>query len=175
MPLDFDSLYRDHARDLHRFALFLSGDAARADDLVAETFVRLWSARERLDLGTVRGYLFAITRNLFLAERRRARPTVELDGEGAAELADRRPSPETEAGDRAELRATLAALQTLPEVDRAALVMHVDGGLPYEEIAAALAITPGAARVKVHRARLKLAAARDGQANRRTLSKENPR
>ena len=98
---------------------------------------------------------------------------VRLVG-GELELRDRQPSPEARAGDRAALRSTLAALQRLPEVDRTALLMHVDGGLPYEEIAAALAISPGTARVKVHRARLKLAAARDGDGAPTDLTKENP-
>jgi len=49
--------------------LFLSGDAALADDILSETFIRLWYARGRVDLTTVNGYLFAIARNLFLAER----------------------------------------------------------------------------------------------------------
>jgi RNA polymerase sigma-70 factor (ECF subfamily) len=53
-----------------------------------------------------------------------------------------------------------AALRQLPEVDRAALLMRAEDGLPYEEIAAALGLSVAAARVKVHRARLKLAAAR---------------
>ena len=43
--VDFSELYRTHAGDVYRFALFLSGDAAAADDIVSETFVRLWHAR----------------------------------------------------------------------------------------------------------------------------------
>ena len=53
----------------------------------------------------------------------------------------------------------LAALQTLPEIDRAAVLLRAEEGLSYEEVAAALGISSGAARVKVHRARLKLAEA----------------
>ena len=156
MPaVDFGGLYRQYAGDVHRFALYLSGDAALADDLVSEAFVRVWTARERVDLTTVRGYLFTIARNLLLQERRRHRPTAALD----VALADRGPGPETLALARGELRATLAALQTLPEIDRAALLMRADDGLSYEEIAAALGLSAGAARVKVHRARLRLAEA----------------
>jgi len=153
--IDVAGLYRAHSADLHRFLLFLSGDPALADDLVAETFIRLWNARTRVDLATVRGYLFTIARNLLLQERRRHRPTAALD----VALADRGPGPETLALARGELRATLAALQTLPEIDRAALLMRADDGLSYEEIAAALGLSAGAARVKVHRARLRLAEA----------------
>jgi RNA polymerase sigma-70 factor (ECF subfamily) len=54
----------------------------------------------------------------------------------------------------------LAALQALPEIDRAAVLMRAEEGMSYEEIAAALGISLPAAKVKVHRARLKLAEAR---------------
>ena len=64
------------------------------------------------------------------------------------------------AGAKAELQVVLEALQTLPEIDRAALLMRAEDGMPYEEIASALGVSPVAARVKVHRARLKLAKAR---------------
>jgi RNA polymerase sigma-70 factor (ECF subfamily) len=50
-------------------------------------------------------------------------------------------------------------LADLPEVDRAALLMRAVGQLSYEETAAALGLSVGAARVRVHRARARLAAA----------------
>jgi RNA polymerase sigma-70 factor (ECF subfamily) len=53
----------------------------------------------------------------------------------------------------------MAALQTLPEIDRAAVLLRAEEGMSYDEVAAALGISPVAARVKVHRARLKLAKA----------------
>jgi RNA polymerase sigma-70 factor (ECF subfamily) len=55
----------------------------------------------------------------------------------------------------------LAGLQDLPETDRAALLMRSLDEMPYEEIAAALKITVTAARVKVHRSRVRLMAARN--------------
>jgi RNA polymerase sigma-70 factor, ECF subfamily len=69
---DFSDLYRTYAGDVHRFALFLSGDPALADDIVSETFIRLWHARARVDVATVKGYLLTIARNLFLDGRRHA-------------------------------------------------------------------------------------------------------
>jgi DNA-directed RNA polymerase specialized sigma24 family protein len=44
-----------------------------ADDILSETFIRLWHARDRVHLTTVKSYLLAIARNLFLADRRLAR------------------------------------------------------------------------------------------------------
>ena len=154
--MDFSSLYRTYARDVHRFALFLSGDPALADDIVSETFVRVWKARARVDLTTVKAYLLAIARNLFLEHRRRAERTTVLD----EQMVDRRPGPHERADARAELRAVMTSLQGLPEVDRAALLMRIDSAMSYDEIARALGLTVSAAKVKVHRARQRLAAAR---------------
>lgn len=44
---DLGEVYRNHAHDLRRFALYLSGNAALADDLVAEAFFRAWTVRKR--------------------------------------------------------------------------------------------------------------------------------
>jgi RNA polymerase sigma-70 factor (ECF subfamily) len=151
--VDFAGLYREHARDVHRFALFLSGDPALAEDLVSEAFVRVWTAKERVELTTVRGYLFAIVRNLFLQNVSRTRREAPLDDRIAAD----RPGPEDRAAGHSDLRAVLAALAAVPEVDRAAVLMRAGDELTYEEIARALGISVAAARVKVHRTRLKLA------------------
>jgi RNA polymerase sigma-70 factor, ECF subfamily len=153
---DFAGIYAAHARDLRRFALYLSGDAALADDLVSEAFVRAWTVRERVELPTVRAYLFTIVRNLFLHHVRDERRHEPLDP-GAP---DGRPGPEERASDQRDLAVVLSALRALPEIDRAALLMRADEQVSYEEISAALGITVTAAKVKVHRARLKLAEAR---------------
>jgi RNA polymerase sigma-70 factor (ECF subfamily) len=153
--IDFGGVYGAYARDLRRFAVYLSGDGALADDLVSEAFFRAWTARNRVRLPTVRAYLFAIVRNLFLQHLRHQRHRAPL-----ADAADDRPGPEDRASDRSELRVVLAALAGFHEVDRAALLMRADEGLSYEEIAVALGISVTTAKVKVHRARLKLAEAR---------------
>ena len=154
IPLaDFAELYRDHAHAVHRFALFLSGDPAMADDLTSEAFVRVWTARSRVDLSTVRGYLFAIVRNLHLQELRRERRHAPIDDR----IATGEAGPEERASDRSTMRAVLAALDTLSHVDRTAVLMRAGDGLPYEEIARVLEISVAAAKVKVHRARLRLA------------------
>jgi DNA-directed RNA polymerase specialized sigma24 family protein len=62
--IDFDALYVRHARNVFRFALSLSGNHAMVEDITSETFVRVWSARDRVDLPTVIGYLMTIARHL---------------------------------------------------------------------------------------------------------------
>ena len=53
----------------------------------------------------------------------------------------------------------LGALGSMPEGERSALLLRIDHDLSYEEIARALGISPGAVKVRIHRARRRLAGA----------------
>lgn len=145
---DLSALYRQHASDVFRFAMHLTRDRHEAEDITSETFVRAWAAPDRIRVATVKGYLFTIARNLWLQRLRRTRRHVEL----SEELVAPGPDPGHRAEQAAEVEAVLAKLTTLPEVDRSALWLRAEG-LAYEEIARALDLSVGAARVKVHRAR----------------------
>jgi len=149
---DFSALYRKYAPDVFRFALYLSGNRSQAEDITSETFVRVWTSPETIELATVKGYLFTIARNLFLHGLREKSRHSALD----RELPDLQAGPHERAEQKEEVRAMLAALQKLPEIDRAALLMRALDGLPYEEISRALQISLASAKVKVHRARLAL-------------------
>jgi len=155
---DFSTLYKKYAPDVFRFALYLSGDRAQAEDITSETFVRVWTSSEPVRVATVKGYLFTIARNLFLQGLRRNSRHVELD----RELPDTQANPYVQAEQKEEVRALLAGLQELPEVDRAALLMRAVDGMPYEEISRALGISLASAKVKIHRARMVLAGIRHG-------------
>ena len=149
---DIESLYQRYAPDVRRFVLFLSGDPVMADEITSDTFVSVWLARERIRQPTVKGYLFAIARNLYRDLQRRQERHAELD----EHMADKRISTQTHMEQTAEVRAVLAALQQLPEMDRTALLMRALDEMPYEEIAETLGIPVVTAKVKVYRARLKL-------------------
>jgi RNA polymerase sigma-70 factor (ECF subfamily) len=148
----FHELYDSYSRDVYRFALYLSGDPAVADDVTTETFIRVWSSPEPVRLATVKAYLLTIARNLCLMERRRSSRRTELD-EG---VPDGGQSVSRHVEVKEELNRVLRALQQFPEADRAALLMRAQEGLPYEEIALALGLPVATVKVKVHRARLKL-------------------
>jgi RNA polymerase sigma-70 factor, ECF subfamily len=153
----FHELYESYSRDVYRFALYLSGDPALADDVTSETFIRVWSSPEPVRLATVKAYLLTIARNLWLMERRRCLRRQGLD----ETIPDSRESALRRVEVKDELDKVLRALQEFPEVDRAALLMRADEGLPYEEIAVALGLPVATVKVKVHRARLRLAKIRN--------------
>jgi RNA polymerase sigma-70 factor, ECF subfamily len=154
--MTFFDLYERYAGDVHRFALFLCGNHALAEDLTAETFVRAFSTKVDLKVDTVKAYLFAIARNLYRDVQRREGRFAEL-GEGP-ESADQRATPEVVAEGRSRLDAVLRAMQELPDGERAALVLAVDSDLSYERIAVILGCSIPAVKVRVHRARARLRA-----------------
>jgi RNA polymerase sigma-70 factor (ECF subfamily) len=161
----FTELYGNHARAVYQFALYLSGDPALAEDIVSETFLRIWDSAAVVRMETVRGYLFTIARNLFLHDQRRKGKQDQLeDIHPVAETAVR------ELESKEALRDTLAALQTLPETDRAALLMRAQEGVSYEEIARILGLSLSSVKVKIHRARLFLAERREGAVHARSSS-----
>lgn len=147
------AIYERHAPALRRFAVGLCGDSNLAKDLVAETFMRAMTSSAQIESTTVLAYLCTIARRLYLKEWHRRRRFAELDDVHA----DTTPGPEQLAIDAQVVSKTLDALQVLPEIDRAALLMRAEEEIPYEDIAQALAISVSAAKVKVFRARLKLA------------------
>lgn len=145
-------LYRKYAPAVYRYALSLTGQKADAEDLVSTTFLHLWTADSPLRLNTVRAYLMAITRNLFLeGVRKRSREqALDFDLPDGRDLSADHESRD----DWARLRALLAEL---PEDTRSALVMHSLLEMPYVEIAQVLDLPVPALKVRVHRARLQLA------------------
>ena len=149
---DIENLYERYAGDVRRFALYLCGDVVMADEITSDTFVRAWMAAGRIRQPTVKSYLFTIARNAYTDMLRRAARHTQLD----ENMPDTRISAQTQMEQSAEVRAVLAALQELPEVDRAVLLMRALDEIPYEEIAETLGIPVVTAKVKVHRARLKL-------------------
>ncbi len=152
------TLYRHHAPALFRFALRLTGNRAAAEDLVADTFVVAVAGGGPAEPASARAFLFGTLRNLALHGRRDAyrRPRAPLElVESLAGPSD----PERDAAARADLAATITDLQALTEDVRTALLLRTEG-LPYQEIAEVLGVSEGAAKVRVHRARVALAARR---------------
>ncbi len=144
-------LVRRHARALARF---LAGGGAReadVDDLVQETFIRAFRA-----VGKFRGqcqfrtWLLTIGGNVLKDAARRAKRTrvVPLDEEIRSTDGD--PHERTVA---AEMEARLQrGLERLPRMQREVFLLRAQQGMEYDDIAAALGSTPGAARVHYHHA-----------------------
>jgi RNA polymerase sigma-70 factor (ECF subfamily) len=150
--MTFEQLYTTYFPDVYRFSVWLTRDTTQAEDVASETFIRAWARRDRLRTETLKGYLFAIARNISIKHRHRSEKNDQLP----EELPDGSPDPHRAAAARMDLDRLTRALSRMPSPDRLALVLRTEHSLPYEEIARVLEISVGAARVKVHRARRRL-------------------
>jgi RNA polymerase sigma-70 factor, ECF subfamily len=149
---DVTTLYEKFAPSVFRFALYLSGDRALAEDLTSETFVRAWTSAAPIRMATVKGYLFTIARHLYLQGLKKQARHVVLEDD----VRDPGASPYEQAAAKDEFSRMRKSLMQLPEVDRTALVMRAFDEMPYEEIARVLGISLASVKVKIHRARVAL-------------------
>jgi RNA polymerase sigma factor (sigma-70 family) len=121
-----------------------TGDREVAMDLTAETFAQALVSARRHRGGDETAWLYGIARNLLLQYRRRA--TVEDRARRRLAMPDRAWSDYDAVDDR------VVSLDGLPPHEREALELHIVDELPYEQVAERLAISSGAARMRVHRA-----------------------
>ena len=78
--LRFEAEALPYIDDVYRFALSLTRDAADADDVVQETFLRAYRSWHTFQPGSdARRWLFTITRNVFLRTRERERKHVDVE------------------------------------------------------------------------------------------------
>lgn len=159
--ITFHDLYQKYAQDVYRFSFWLSGSAMEADDITSETFIRAWTSRKKIRTETVKAYLFAIARNLFLEQHRKGGRMVEL----TTDYADTDLWPEQAVEMRQDLQIVGELLQSLAEIDRTVFLLRVQHELPYAEIARITDLSLSAVKVKVYRVRLRLAEIRIDEEN----------
>jgi RNA polymerase sigma factor (sigma-70 family) len=151
----FEEIVRRYGRTLTRYAAAIVG--SRGEDVTQEAFSKALLALRRDSEAEIelRPWLFRIVRNTALNDLRDSPPSPELLAEAIA--GGRNPAEEMER--REELADLMRRLRSLPDRQRAAIVMRELEGLSHEEIAAALGLSGGAARQAIFRARQAL---RDG-------------
>ena len=138
--------------NMHRLALALTGNKARAEDLVQETYLRALKYFYAYQGGDFRAWMAAIMRNLH-RNQISAAMAMDNDEERLEAVPDPAPDPEQAllSLDRSQqLRRLIAAL---PEGLRDVLVLREFGDLSYAQIAAMLAVPAGTVMSRLARAR----------------------
>jgi RNA polymerase sigma factor (sigma-70 family) len=157
-PAAFEVFYRQHVALITRFVARRVADPHGVADLTAEVFLAVIGSAHayRPGRGPQAAWLYGIARNVIAGERRRsANERRAADRIAGQRLLDDDDITRLEEKIDAESpgRAAYLALARLPEDERAVLELVAIDGLAVKEAAAALGIRPGAARVRLHRAR----------------------
>lgn len=144
---------------LRAFGRSLSGNADVADDLVQETMLKAWMARDRFVAGTnMRAWTHVILRNVYFSQVRRARFKGDWD-EFSADLLLAVPAGQES---HIALNDMQRALMQLPAEQREALILMGAGGMTCEEVATISQCAIGTVKSRVARARIALKALLEG-------------
>jgi len=151
---DFTRALLESAPSLRAFAISLTGQTEKADDLVQDTLMRAWAHADSFQEGTnIKAWLFTILRNSFASQyRKRKREVEDADGEMAAQLA----TPAEQEG-HVSLDDLKTALGKLPDEQREAVLLVGASGFSYEEAAEICGCAVGTVKSRVNRARVRLA------------------
>ena len=148
-----------HLDGAYGFARFLCRDAAMAEDVVQEAFLRAFRGFGGYRGGDARAWLYAIVRNCVFSSPRLP-PTDDIADH---ELADDADTPEDAVVRASEIQSVRVAVTALPEPFRETLVLREMAELSYREIAAITGVPIGTVMSRLARARRMLAAALGGQ------------
>lgn len=155
---EFKKALLESVPHLRAFARSLCNDAVAADDLVQDTMLRAWKARDSYTANTsFRAWSFTILRNVFYSEKRRSWRSTEL----APEIAERTLVASDNPAKGMELVELRNALDHLPDDQREAIILVGAGGMAYEEAAQIVGCAVGTIKSRVSRARKALTAMLD--------------
>lgn len=149
-----DRLIIEQIPRLRRYARALTGNAHAAEDLVQDCLERAWNKFHLWQTGTnMRAWMFTIMHNIHVNQVRKAvsRPTVVTLNDWTD---DRGVKPVQEK--RVEVRNVGAALERLPEEQRAVVLLVGLEELSYQEVAKILGIPMGTVMSRLSRGREKL-------------------
>ncbi len=154
--------YREHAPRVLGLALRVLGNAALAEDVMQDVFVRLWEHPDRFDPGRGRlgSYLLAMTHSRAV-DRLRAEGSQRRRLEAAARehVQEARADPANASEAAASSSAVRRVLAELPNDQRVAIEMAYFGGLSYRDVAVALAEPEGTVRYRIRAGMQKMRAA----------------
>ncbi|MEZ5170947.1 MAG: sigma-70 family RNA polymerase sigma factor [Acidimicrobiia bacterium] len=148
----WEEVARDHGRFLYTVAYRLAGNDADAQDVVQESLVRIRRGLESYEPGSLEGWLARIVTNTFLDEvRRRKRRPADALPENPDLVVPPSPAADEVSTDLSD--EVQAALASISEEFRTAVVLCDVVGLPYDEISETTGVPVGTVRSRIHRGR----------------------
>lgn len=159
------AIYREFSGQIHTYSFHLLGNQEDADDVTQEVFIRAYARLGQLrEQASLRSWLYRIATNLcmdYLRRRSRVKRIFGMEISLGGSSADDAPAAHdvaqpmavAELEGVAERDHIALALKRMPDKYAVCLLLHSLQGLSYREIAEVVGISPGAAAVRLSRAR----------------------
>ncbi len=146
-------LYDTTSGRVFGLALSILRDRDAAQEVTLDVYTRVWQQASRFDSlrGSAEAWLLTLAHNQAIdrLRSRRRHSTHELPLEPDFDVPDHRPSPEAVSADADLARKIRAALATIPEAQRRAIVAAYFGGLSHTEIAASFGEPLGTVKTRI--------------------------
>lgn len=136
----FSELYMRFSNKLYGFALAQTKNTSLAEDIVQETFMKLWNTREQLDCyGNVHALLFTIARNLIIDSFRKQNAKIDFeDYQKAAKEISPWPSPHDQIEHQESIDRLQQSKKLLSKRECQIYEMSKEQHMPIQEIADSL-------------------------------------
>lgn len=138
----FEMLFNSFQTTIFNFLLFKTKDYAIAEDLLQETFLKVWKTRSALDeTRSIKNYLYTIADNLTLNHFRHAKVVSHYKGQIDSKMFSIVDNPQFILEEKEWHLALMRAIEDLPEKTRIIFLMSRMEDLTYEEIAGRLSLS----------------------------------
>jgi len=146
----FESVFNSYAKDLRRFIFFKTQDVQIAEDIVQDTFIKLWQNCSNVDYGKVKSYLYTVANNQFLNKVKHDK-VVQKHQQGI-NFSSNNESPEFLMIEQEFLEKIEKAIADLPEKQREVFLLNRMEKKKYKDIAVELDISVKAVEKRMHNA-----------------------
>ncbi len=148
----FESIYQKYAKDLRRFIFFKTQDIAKAEDLLQETFIKLWDNCDKVAVDKVKSYLYTVASNMFLNLVKHEK--VVRKHQNAIAIHQTNESPEFILLEKEFMDKLDRVINSLPEKQKEVFLLNRIEKKKYREIAEQLDISVKAVEKRMHAALL---------------------
>ncbi len=144
----FKAIFETHAKELKHFLYFKTGDIAKSEDLLQDTFLKLWSNCSKVDYDNVKGFLYTVANNLFLNARKHE--AVKWKHQKALAKESTNETPQFLLEEKEYLVKIETAIASLPEKQKEVFLMSRIEKMKYKDIAETLNISVKAVEKRMH-------------------------
>lgn len=148
----FEFVYNTYAKDIRRFLFYKTQDIAEAEDILQDTFIKLWDNCSKIEYDKVKSFIYTVANNMFLNEKKHEKVVRKFSEQHKKN--DNNESPEFIMIEKEFLEKLEKTIAALPEKQREVFLLNRIENKKYREISEMLNISVKAVEKRMHLALL---------------------
>ncbi len=146
----FSAIYKNNANDLRNYLYYKFGDLETAEDLVQESFIKLWKNCVKVIFQKAKSYLFTVATNMFIDKKRHEKVVLNYQKQNKNHIDNQ--SPEFLFEEKEFMKKLQFTLGNLPDKQREVFLLNRIDNKTYKEISEMLNISVKAVEKRMHNA-----------------------